>query len=60
VDDVISGVGFRPFLAQIAWPYAPTVRGNFLTNVFIGNKAIIRVFRVLDWLSIVSGSNVMT
>jgi len=31
-----------------------------LTKVFIGNKAIIRVFSVLVWLSIVSGSKVMT
>jgi len=37
----------------------PILRVNFLTKYFIGNKVIIRGFGGFDWLSSISGSNVM-
>ena len=32
---------------------------DFLAQDFFGNQAIIRVFRVLDWLSSISGAEIM-
>jgi len=37
VNDVISGVGFRPFWLRLPGPEPQLLDGIFLTQVFIGN-----------------------
>jgi len=59
VGDIIMGVGSR-ILAEVIGPWASNQWPNFLTQSFIGNKAIIHVMRAVDQLFTISGSEIMT
>jgi len=43
-------VQVHAFLVEVNRSLAPTQRATFLTQGYIGNEAIIQVFRTLDWL----------
>jgi len=58
VGDIITGVGLC-ILVEVTRPWMPIPRVNFLTQVFSGNLAVIRVITALDWLSSISDQNLL-
>jgi len=48
VGDVIMTASFCTFLAEVTW--APTEGAIFGSSIFFRNKAMIRLFKALDWL----------